>query len=247
MGSSDRRKPNDRREEQERRRRAAEQTRKFSDARRRGAEASRHLGEMPPRPQESEALHGTLAGVDLVVHAVEQVADVVGKTALAAGAEGVGGALLVGKLGYDFGHAWNQMSEGNEKALRMIGAQYGLNVIGQDARNPESPHIKEGKPYTLGEIRERTNRMDTGRFSYDKQTHGVGVKNLEAAVDTGLADVRDRANQLLSALKTPAERQEGMKALNSYQQQIEQSRLQRGEEMMRQKQQHQPAPGQGGQ
>lgn len=197
MDRSDRKKRTDKTDQIKRK---ADQLRAFTEAR------------------KEEIAHAGPGAAEMGAHVASSVLEAAGKAAgIAAGLELAGAALMAGGMVYEYTKTWSQLEKNNARAWTSTTIYFGANIIGRDARIPTNSHIAEGKPYTVGEIKERTNRTYGDwqppwlKTSEDMIDH----KKKEQAKERGFRVLADAANKVISQCKTPEARQAGLSALQT--------------------------------
>jgi hypothetical protein len=182
--------------------RALEQTRRFTEARRKIDEVG-------------------VKGVGLGVHVGAQVAELAGRAAVAGALEGLGGAMLVAEMAGKYLEAHKEWQTASEQALNRTGIRLSMEVIGRDAQRLDNPHVRDGRPYTAGELDQRI--MQDSKFqAWDRWADVMAGAGRDARkwMDSGLADATRMANDVMRQCPSPEARRA---ALGSLSQNIEQA------------------------
>jgi hypothetical protein len=146
-------------------------------------------------------------GIEFGIH---KVVDMLSE--LATNMEGAGLLALPVEMGKHLFDAIGKAHSANERAATSFGVRHALSVVWGDHKHPDNAHIKEGRPYTYGELRERV----ATAFGKEKEAHmpfwSVENKNAPDQYQNGVDLTVDRANSALQSGKTAAERQVLLKA-----------------------------------
>lgn len=198
--------------ERERRRRLSE----LRAAGRREGRATAEKGRGAEVPEESAADRAAhLIGLahEAAGYAAEFVPESVGAGKVGV-IGGLGGVAAYGVIqGRAILKAIHEVSEGNARESVALGVRHGLSRVMADANNPESPHIRDGKPYTKEDLRRRVS--ESLASDRDWWMPGLKVENSPARkqYDSGIDSIVDHLNAGLQQGKTALERQAVMKSL----------------------------------
>jgi hypothetical protein len=198
----------DRPSDERRRKKQADQSRRLDQVRRLGVEAGGRVGEKPSRPHREGPWD---IAAELAAHAVVEAG------ATLAGAEGGGLVLIPFQHAFKYLKAIGELRDANKRAARNVGAFYAASILWLDAANPQSSHIRDGKPYTQKEIRART--RDSFKINQVLGAELLMNQTWEEApgeADRGMYAMANAANTLLSKFQTPTERRVVLKTLSEF-------------------------------
>jgi len=103
--------------------------------------------------------------------------------------------------------ATHELHAANVAASRLLGTFYALNIVGRDGRVANNPHVKDGKPYTAGELADRLSGPYGADLATKRTQCQVYNKDAPKDVDRGIAAVAEAANKVLAGCRDAAERQ----------------------------------------
>jgi outer membrane protein OmpA-like peptidoglycan-associated protein len=121
----------------------------------------------------------------------------------------------IGKLASTYLIGIGELIKANKKAGEMTGIVNGLAAITGDIKYGREPQIRDGKPFTVQDIKDRISPDDMKRIkgshmALNKIMNRTGDQDLER----GFEKITDAINRVLSSAHTPEQRQKALKAFH---------------------------------
>jgi outer membrane protein OmpA-like peptidoglycan-associated protein len=145
--------------------------------------------------------------------------------------------VILKEIGRLLGHALegvHELKQANPRDAELLGEENALQTTTEDSDFGRGPHIQEGKPYTVQELKDRMDPAAKKKMAHDmtflKIEHGANDQDLER----GFSKAVDAVNRVLAQAHTPQERQAAMRSFaKTILTEISRNRQQRLDELRR--------------
>jgi hypothetical protein len=100
-----------------------------------------------------------------------------------------------------------ELHDNNSEEATARGAQFSVAVLGSDARNPNNPHVTQGRAYTVQEMERRV--RDIFGLEIQRLMPWMKIMNSSGAdkqLQQGIGVVVRQLNNVLQRAETPAQR-----------------------------------------